>query len=81
MSSSEETIVTLDLSGLRCPRPIFEIAKAIQKLEIGQVMRVTATDPAFCLDVKMWCEKTGNDLVSLDESESSLIAEIRRGSE
>lgn len=70
----------VDLSGLRCPLPMVEMNKLIKQLCAGDVLVVTATDPAFCLDVKAWCELTGHELMQLDESHVKLMATIRKTS-
>jgi TusA-related sulfurtransferase len=65
-------------TGLKCPRPLFEVSKAIKDLEIGQVLEVRADDPAFKLDIEAWCRRTGNDLLELRRDESTFTAHVRR---
>lgn len=73
---SEEKHV--DLTGLRCPMPIVELNKLIKELPGGEEFLATADDPAFCLDVESWCDKTGNELVRLENSDGRLTAVIRK---
>lgn len=63
----------INVSGLQCPGPIFQVSKAVQKLEEGQILKVSATDPGFYTDLPMWCERTANDLISLAKSASGEI--------
>ena len=45
----------LDASGLSCPMPVIELAKAIEHIAIGQLVAITATDPAARVDIPVWC--------------------------
>ena len=41
----------LDCTGLNCPLPIFKTKQAIDTLEVGQVLRMVATDPGSIKDM------------------------------
>jgi len=69
---------TLDATGLKCPRPLFEVSKAMNELEPGQVLQAKADDPAFKLDIEAWCRRTGNELVELRRDQQTFIACVRR---
>ena len=45
----------VDARGLSCPMPVLELAKAIDKVEVGGRIRLLATDPAAKVDVPVWC--------------------------
>ncbi|MCP4787411.1 MAG: sulfurtransferase TusA family protein [Fuerstiella sp.] len=68
----------IDLTGLRCPMPIVRLNKLMKDLGAGEEFTAVADDPAFCLDVASWCRKTGQELVSVDNSNERLVAVIRR---
>lgn len=57
----------IDARGLQCPGPIVEVFKAINALKSGDEVRIQVTDRGFLEDVKTWCRKTGNELVSLED--------------
>jgi peroxiredoxin family protein len=38
-----------------------------------------ATDPGFAIDIKAWCERTGNQLLSLSSEAGKFTARIRKG--
>ena len=69
----------LDLVGLYCPEPIFRTRQAVEALEEGQVLRVVADDPAAEEDIKRWCSRTGNQLLSFRKEGRLLVFYIRRG--
>jgi tRNA 2-thiouridine synthesizing protein A len=56
--------LTLDCTGMRCPRPIIEIARRIGSVEVGAVVELLADDPATAPDLAAWCRMRGHELVS-----------------
>lgn len=52
---------TVDASGLLCPYPIVEAAKAVRTLDDGAVLLVIATDPGIAQDMPMWCKATRHE--------------------
>ena len=60
-------------TGLKCPRPLFEVSRALK-----EVLEVRADDPAFKLDIEAWCRRTGNQLVELRREEDIYQAVVRR---
>lgn len=70
---------SLDLSGLRCPLPIVRLNTAVKALVPGAELEVTATDPAFELDVQAWCRRTGHVLIELRKTPESLVARLKKG--
>jgi len=61
----------IDVKGMPCPKPIVEVFKASKKLKAGDIIEVEATDKGFAPDIKAWCKKTSNELVSLEKNEGS----------
>lgn len=55
--------VVVDASGLLCPGPIVELAKAIKGAEVGQIVEVVATDTGFLVDGPAWAAQTKHELV------------------
>jgi tRNA 2-thiouridine synthesizing protein A len=70
--------VRVDARGKSCPLPIVLLAKAMRSVEIGQDVTVLADDRAFPADVKAWCAKTGNPLLSLTEEGLAYAAAVKR---
>lgn len=56
--------VKLDACGLQCPGPIMKVNNELKEMRPGQILEVTATDPAFARDVESWCRRTGNEFVN-----------------
>lgn len=55
---------TLDTSGLSCPLPILKTKKELVKMDLGQVLKVIATDIGFAKDIEAFCNQTKNKLIS-----------------
>ncbi len=49
--------------------PIVKIAKEFKKLEIGESLEVSATDPAFKADVEAWVRRCKQELISFDDND------------
>ncbi len=63
--------VVVDATGLVCPMPIVNLAKAIRQARIGQLVEVTATDPGILADAPAWAKATGHEIVGqLSEGDS-----------
>ena len=67
----------IDARGMKCPRPIVELAKARRRAEPGDLLEIRADDLAFDKDVVAWCETTGCELVELARDAEGAHARIR----
>ena len=52
--ADHEVAREFDASGLRCPMPILKTKKEISQVEIGQILKVTATDVGTKKDFPAW---------------------------
>ncbi len=68
----------LDASGLTCPLPILRTKKALQKLSIGEVLEIIATDPGAVRDMPAFCRQTGHELVETRQEGESYIFLVRK---
>ncbi|MHA1935338.1 MAG: sulfurtransferase TusA family protein [Candidatus Thorarchaeota archaeon] len=67
-----------DASGLRCPMPILKAKKEIKEVEIGQILKVIATDIGTKKDFPAWAARTGNEILELVEESDKLVWYIKR---
>jgi tRNA 2-thiouridine synthesizing protein A len=67
-----------DASGLRCPMPILKTKKAIQEINIGEILKVIATDVGTKKDFPAWSSRTGNEILELVEEGDKLVWYIKR---
>lgn len=66
--------------GLQCPGPLLKVYKAVEGLKSGEILEIRATDPGFQTDVRVWCERTGNRLLSLEYKDGAFVAIIQKAS-
>ena len=57
----------LDARGLNCPLPILRAKKALKDIDVGQVLRILATDPGSVKDFEAFARQTGNELLGSSE--------------
>ncbi|MBQ1555762.1 MAG: FAD-dependent oxidoreductase [Clostridia bacterium] len=79
--SSPVQTISLDCCGMQCPGPIMEVFKAVNAMNSGDLLEVTASDPGFAKDVGAWCRRTGNTLVANEQRGGEYIATICKGEE
>ena len=70
--------VQLDTLGLFCPVPIWETAKAIERMQSGQVIEVISDDEAVQGDMKAWCRQTSNELLNIDIIDGKYSCYVRK---
>ena len=80
MGDDSERIIaeTLDMTGYFCPEPVIRVNEAISDVEVGEVLELLADDPSSKPDIKSWTKRTGQELISIEESEGVFRFLIRR---
>jgi tRNA 2-thiouridine synthesizing protein A len=68
----------LDCSGMLCPMPVVKTSKAIKTLEVGQVLKMIATDPGAPPDMEAWSRQTGNELLRSMQENGKFVFFIKR---
>lgn len=68
----------LDCSGMLCPMPVIKTAKAIKEIEVGQVLKMIATDAGAPSDMQAWTRQTGHELLASREEDGKFIFFMRR---
>ena len=73
-----ESATLVDARGLLCPVPIIRLSKAVKAVEVGQLVKLLATDPGSEPDLKAWEKQTGHTLVSSDRQADEFHFVVRR---
>ncbi|SOR31881.1 putative sulfurtransferase tusA [Methylorubrum extorquens] len=76
---SQDGMVELDLSGLKCPFPALRTRKALRALAPGARLAVTATDPLAGIDIPNVVREEGAALEALERHGPAARFLIRRG--
>lgn len=70
----------LDARGLKCPLPVLKARRALDGLRSGEILIVTATDPAAERDFPEFCDAAGHGIESLDIGpDGSITVRIMKG--
>ncbi|MFC7060282.1 sulfurtransferase TusA family protein [Halobacillus seohaensis] len=68
----------LDAKGLACPMPIVRTKKAINEIEVGQILEVHATDKGAKSDLAAWTKSGGHELLKDTEEDGVLKFWIKK---
>ena len=68
----------LDCSGLLCPMPVIKTSKTIKEMQVGQVLKMVATDPGAPADMEAWARQTGNELVDSHKEGEKFVFYLKR---
>jgi TusA-related sulfurtransferase len=68
----------LDCVGLFCPMPIAKTKEEIENIEVGQVLKVEADDPAAEEDISRWAKRAGHEVIRVEKSENIISFWLKR---
>ena len=68
----------LDCVGYYCPMPIAMTKEEIDKINIGQVLKVEADEPAAEEDIKRWAKRTGHEILRFEKEGTIITFYIKR---
>jgi tRNA 2-thiouridine synthesizing protein A len=68
----------IDVRGLYCPEPVFRTKIEIERLTIGDKLKVLSDDPESEEDISRWVKRTGHELISINKREKDLEFLIRK---
>ena len=68
----------LDCIGLFCPMPIAKTKEEIENIDIGQVPKVDADDPAAEEDIARWAKRAGHQIMKYEKSGNIMTYWIKR---
>ncbi len=68
----------LDCVGYYCPMPIAMTKEEIDKLEVGQVLKVEADDPAAEEDIMRWAKRVGQEILKFEKVGSVMTFFIKK---
>ncbi len=70
--------LTLDCSGMLCPIPVIKTSRAIKEVQVGQILKMIATDPGSPPDMEAWARQTGNELLDSHKEADKFVFFFRR---
>ena len=60
-------LVEVDATGLACPMPLLKAKRALNAMQVGQRLRVLATDQGSVRDFRVFAEQSGHLLLDSEE--------------
>lgn len=76
MSASPTKLI--DVRGLYCPEPVFRTKMEIERLKIGDTLKVIADDPESEVDISRWVNRSGHVMVSFVKDSKDLEFVIKK---
>jgi tRNA 2-thiouridine synthesizing protein A len=73
-----QTTHVLDCSGMLCPVPVVKTSKAIKEIQVGEILKMIATDPGAPPDMAAWCRQTGHEMVAQEKEGDKFVFYLRR---
>ena len=78
MSNQNKPDKNLDCVGLYCPEPVFRTRQELDKLAVGEVLEVTADDPASEEDITRLVKRLGYQLVEMRKENDEFVFVIKK---
>ncbi len=78
MSNQTKPDKNLDCVGLYCPEPVFRTRQELDKLAVGEVLEVTADDPASEEDIPRLVKRLGHQLVEMRKENDEFVFVIKK---
>ena len=78
MSNQTKPDKNLDCVGLYCPEPVFRTRQELDKLAVGEILEVTADDPASEEDIPRLVKRLGHKLVEMREENGEFVFVIKK---
>jgi tRNA 2-thiouridine synthesizing protein A len=69
-------VIELDCLGQKCPLPVIAVARQIQNVGVGEVVRIRADDPAAANDIAAWCRMKGQEFLGSPETHAFDVRKI-----
>ena len=69
--------VQLNARRLLCPLPVIRTQDAITKMNHGELLVVTSTDPGAMQDIPIWCRINGHEVIEIKEEDHEIIITIK----
>ncbi|NMJ87235.1 MAG: sulfurtransferase TusA family protein [Thaumarchaeota archaeon] len=68
----------IDVKGLFCPEPVFRTKIEVERMNVGEILKVLADDPEAEEDISRWVNRIGHEMVSFTKENNELIFMIKK---
>ncbi|MDE1764902.1 MAG: sulfurtransferase TusA family protein [Thaumarchaeota archaeon] len=77
MSESTPTKI-IDVRGMFCPEPVFRTKIEMERMIVGNILKIIADDPASEDDISRWVNRNGHQLLELKKNDKDLEFTIKK---
>ena len=77
-SNTKSPTKSIDVRGLYCPEPVFRTKIEMERLAIGNMIKIVADDSDFEDDISMWVKRNGHELLSVNKNNKDLEFLIKK---
>jgi len=78
INNEESSAKVIDVRGLYCPEPVFRTKIEIERLTIGDKLKVIADDPESEEDISRWVKRTSHELIYINKNAQDLEFLIKK---
>lgn len=75
---SESAEKKLDATGLFCPEPVFRTKIEVERMQVGDIIIVSADDPAAEDDISRWVTRNGHELLDMSKDGETITFKIKK---
>ena len=75
---SETSEKKLDATGLFCPEPVFRTKIEVERMQVGEIIVVSADDPAAEDDISRWVTRNGHELLDMSKDGETITFKIKK---
>lgn len=68
----------LDCLGLYCPEPVFRTRMELDKMEVGEILEVSADDPAAEADIRSLAKRLEQEIVSVNKDGNRVTILVKK---
>ncbi len=69
---------TIDVRGMFCPEPVFRTKIEMERMSVGNILKIIADDPASEDDISRWVNRNGHQLLELKKHDKDLEFPIKK---
>ena len=78
VTMTDSATKSIDVRGLYCPEPVFRTKMEVERLKIGDTLKIVADDPESEEDISRWVNRNGHQLISLNKNDKDLEFVVKK---
>ncbi len=75
----EDSDETMDVIGYPCPIPLMKVLTRLKEMEAGQILEIVSDQKDIRKDAEDVCQRTGDELLGVEEDGGLYRVRVRKG--